>query len=113
MYADYHHPFYDGEEVLDVTTVEPAYKGEAEKDLLLPQPLRKEQAEATYWPTEALYYDAEGHQMDSRELARLYGFDGQTGTRSFGADSAPVTLYVCLALVCFAGFMIFRYFIKP
>lgn len=113
IFADYRPPAYADEPVLDIAAAQPVYQGKTAKELLLLEPITVEQAQHSYWPWGAVYYDADGREVDSRTIAESYGYDGSINGSQCGDGYAPTELYVWSTLVLLLGVVFIRYFLKP
>lgn len=100
-----------GEPSRDYSGMEPLYAGAAEAPLLDVVGITQEQAESLYHPTLIHYYDADGNELDARELAAEFGYDGRTGGGT--AYSSQSSLYVFFAVIVLLTFVIARFFLRP
>lgn len=100
-----------GEPTRDYADVEPLYVGSVQAPLLDVVAMTREQADSLYHPWFIHYYDADGNELDSRELAESFGYDGRTGAGV--ARSSQGTLYLFLAVVLLVAIVIVRYFVRP
>ena len=116
VFPGYHPPSYAGEEDIlpDISTLTPAYEGTAEKSILQVIPVTEEQVKAgLYGSSSVVYYDAEGNQLDNRELAKPYlNSDGSYGGGGGGnGDIWPVDVFQVLLVI--VGIIMVRYFLCP
>ena len=100
-----------GEPARDYSGMEPLYAGVVVAPLLDVVSVAREQAESLYHPTFIHYYDADGNELDARESAAEFGYDGRTGGGT--AYSSQSSLYVFFAVIVLLTFVIARFFLRP
>lgn len=111
IYPEDFPPSVHGEPPRDYSTIEPLYTGTVETPLFRVIPITQEQADSVYMPTFAHYYDAETNELDAKELAEKYGYDGSSGGGT--SYSYQGALYFFCVIILLLAIAFVRYFIKP
>ena len=90
------------------------YEGTAAKSILQVIPVTEEQVKAgLYGSSSVVYYDAEGNQLDTWELAKLYR-NSETGFGGGGGGNGaiwPVDVFQVILVIL--GIIMTRYFLCP
>ena len=116
VFSGYHTPSYAGEEEILPTpsTLTPVYEGTAAKSILQVIPVTEEQVQAgLYGSSSVVYYDAEGNQLDNRELAKpCRNVEDSYGNGGGGnGDIWPVDVFQGILVI--VGIIMVRYFLCP
>lgn len=111
LYPEDMFPDIQGQPGRDLTGVEPLYTGTVEAPYLDIVPITNEQAKQVYQGHYMHYYDAEGTELDSRELAEAFGYDGSSGG-GWSPSSMGMFYFLC-GLVAALGIVMIRYFLFP
>ena len=106
---------YLEEEILpDISTLAPVYEGTAAKSILQVIPVTEEQVKAGFFGSMSVaYYDAEGSQLDTGELIKLYrNSEGGSGGGGGGNGAIwPVDVFQVILVIL--GIIMTRYFLCP
>ena len=116
VFPGYRPPAYDGEEEIlpDISTLAPVYEGTAAKSILQVIPVTEEQGKAGFFGSISVaYYDAEGSQLDTGELIKLYrNSEGGSGGGGGGNGAIwPVDVFQVILVIL--GIIMTRYFLCP
>lgn len=116
VFPGYRPPAYDGEEEIlpDISTLAPVYEGTAAKSILQVIPVTEEQVKAGFFGSMSVaYYDAEGSQLDTGELIKLYrNSEGGSGGGGGGNGAIwPVDVFQVILVIL--GIIMTRYFLCP
>ena len=116
VFPGYRPPAYDGEEEIlpDISTLTPVYEGTAAKSILQVIPVTEEQVKAGFFGSMSVaYYDAEGSQLDTGELIKLYrNSEGGSGGGGGGNGAIwPVDVFQVILVIL--GIIMTRYFLCP
>ena len=116
IFPGYHPPSYAGEEDIlpDISTLTSAYEGTAARSILQVIPVTEEQVQAgLYGSSSVVYYDADGNQLDSWELAKPYrnAEDSYGGGGGGNGDIWPVDVFQVILVI--VGITMVRYFLCP
>lgn len=111
LYPEDMFPDIQGQPERDLTGVEPLYTGTVEAPYLDIVPMTREQAGQVYQGQYMHYYDAGGAELDRRELAEAFGYDGSSGG-SWSPSSMGMFYFLC-GLVAALGIVMIRYFLFP
>ena len=114
VFSGYHAPSYAGEEEIlpAPSTLTPVYEGTAAKSILQVIPVTEEQVQAgLYGSSSVVYYDAEGNQLDNRELAKPYlNSDGSYGGGG-GGNGIVWSVDVLQVILVIVGIIMTQYFL--
>ena len=116
VFSGYHAPSYAGEEEIlpAPSTLTPVYEGTAAKSILQVIPVTEEQVKAGIFGSMSVaYYDAEGSQLDTGELIKLYrNSEGGSGGGGGGNGAIwPVDVFQVILVIL--GIIMTRYFLCP